>query len=1293
MKQQPAILTMLEVTVKTLDSQNRNYSVPDDITVRSFKEKIAASVNIPAHKQRLIFCGRVLQDDKKLIEYDVNGKVIHLVQRPPPSAGATSPSAGGPGFSSRTPGSQNGDPNSGTGGESGPSGGGLLHGPREGSSFLLGAFTIPQDMIDPAQVQQIVQEVVSGMGEIGRNATVMSRTSEDGSSVDVHINLGQVPLQSEAQQRINQAQIMLRRASTFITTLENHGQNSNAEQEEEVLDPDVDMPLASDADGGAAGANESNSSSSVSSSAGRLGEGIVNAARAAAAAAAVVAARVTSSSILGPLVSGGEGRTAVRSGEQQGQEQPAAPEAPQPPSPATNPGVSSTADASPNATAPQAGGRRRREATGTPASALIPVLEEIQRLNTRLAPFLEQYQQLLREEGGETAAEAEASSNRRASGAQLASNVCRTLHFLSHAYHSVSDLHLNMLARPPVLRTHVAAPSGLPAGMLHAGMPLAGQISVETVRSQSADSVFLQRPAAATTTSPAQSSSSAPAHSTQGTMPAAAGHHQRFGVGGASPALLTAQSPVVFMELGPGSITIDSITAGVIGDAQPQELSSEDSSIGSTGQGPAAASSQPPSRSPAGAATVTTSSGTTGTRTSPSSMPLRGSTLAFPASLASLAGPAGLVFDPCLPCNSYWAYLEQGFSLGVQGRVASRGNASAPRPRAATASMPVPTSTTASLQVGGLQGQQGPDEQLHQVLNGLMSALLHPSFAQMQGSGQRTQASPTTGDSASGTPRGGPLNPTASAARTNLLDVLRSQMRQYQAGQQQNGAGGRGRGEAVRRHTPPAGSLSTVQGIPSSLAQSNRASGQPSGSTADLPVDNCSAASGLTEDMAPNFLHAVVERYVSSHNLLGNDGSLAEFVDSHIISPNVLRDDFLKCMLSRISRELTADSLLLVLSGAEERLDALRRPLQEAVLQYLGRSPDSDPANAVQPAVEHLLQLWGSSTAANMEITAKAKPGVNVGDTVKKFLRRKLELILGHILTSTGNEGFGHGLASLLREAVTEFIALFSVCFRDPISVLDLWVIRRMGDFERRMCTGPDVHLFRHWARSSALRTAREAEPGLLDAVASRYVVRRDQDRKSPDCATGSRRTRVGAGAASQETDMEVDSVITASATAPTTVSASGTDLPSASMESLPEVVIGSEPWHASLPSEWVPIITRDIQRQRRQAAQPPFSDAYLCGMPSKRRKMMNSNNGPNVDISAQTALSDMLRRAIQRSGVRPVRGSTETVAQDAAQDATLQSAYGSQLRQAVRSRLAGDSDFRPEQFPNAHRFFFSAEP
>jgi large proline-rich protein BAG6 len=77
---------MLEINVKTIDGQNRSFSIADDHTVRQFKEKISTSLEIPIDRQRLIFQGRELKDTSNLSEFDINGKTIHLVQRALPTS-------------------------------------------------------------------------------------------------------------------------------------------------------------------------------------------------------------------------------------------------------------------------------------------------------------------------------------------------------------------------------------------------------------------------------------------------------------------------------------------------------------------------------------------------------------------------------------------------------------------------------------------------------------------------------------------------------------------------------------------------------------------------------------------------------------------------------------------------------------------------------------------------------------------------------------------------------------------------------------------------------------------------------------------------------------------------------------------------------------------------------------------------------------------------------------------------------------------------------------------------------
>ncbi|VDM36102.1 unnamed protein product, partial [Hydatigera taeniaeformis] len=65
---------MFEVHVKTLDGESKTFQIDDD--------------NIPIERQRLIFQGKVLVDDRKLKDCGVASNTIHLVPRPPPRTNA-----------------------------------------------------------------------------------------------------------------------------------------------------------------------------------------------------------------------------------------------------------------------------------------------------------------------------------------------------------------------------------------------------------------------------------------------------------------------------------------------------------------------------------------------------------------------------------------------------------------------------------------------------------------------------------------------------------------------------------------------------------------------------------------------------------------------------------------------------------------------------------------------------------------------------------------------------------------------------------------------------------------------------------------------------------------------------------------------------------------------------------------------------------------------------------------------------------------------------------------------------
>lgn len=1312
---------MLEVTVKTLDSQNRNYSVPDDITVKSFKEKIASSVNITADKQRLIFCGRVLQDDKKLSDYDVSGKVIHLVQRPPPqqSSGGTSTS-GATGTGSAL----------GGGGSRGNAPGGLHH-PREGGGFLLGAFTIPQDMIDPAQVQQIVQDVVSGMGEIGRNATVMSRTSEDGSSVDVHINLGQVPMQSEAQLRLNQAQTMLQKAARVISALENQGQETTSAPDVEGMDlgerVEVDVQMV-DSNGNdtappsTSGGNDMDAVASrplgLTSSTGRFGEGIVNAARAAAAAAAVVAARVTAGSVFGSSAATSTESPAATSAAAGSQRQPPSQLAPEGGPAPVQPSAPTTAAAS--GSTQQGSAQQRTSARplrdyGTPASSLAPVLGEILQLQGRLAPYLQRYQELVQDDpNSQSVTDADAH--------RLANGVCCALHLLSHAFHAVSDLHMNVGARPRTLRARLLGPNQA-GSIFHTSMPFQGQINVSTAQSPSSESIPATRVTSGTTATSATSTTAHGAPTSSSTAPNSGGAFSTTG-----PALLTAQSPVVFMELGPGSITIDSISTAVINDLpspldrivdQPESAApsapstAEENPASQAGLGSSQARAQT-----AGAATVTTSSGTTGTRASPG--PFRGlGPLSFPLGSA-LGGALGSSFDPCLPCNSFWTQSQAG-----AGHPVGSGGSSSQSSRT-----PQQGSTQAP------QSANQHDDQLHQMLNGLMTALLHQPHLVLQrqhmhmGQGgssesggnrpRATLAGMMPGRSRHMSMRQTPLvyrgnGPATATTGTNTVPAELGQHRRLggsgslwsgSSGSAQQGPSSATAVQQQQAEKQPASAEARVR-----EARSGPIAASTSASEGPVPRSSQaleSSTSRLPGTLVPtyslhgplaNMIEVVLNDYSWERNLLDAASLLEVFVRENVVSPNLLGEDFATSMLASLSRELTAEDLVSLLSGDQcGRLGRLQGALQLVVMQHLTPGSVADLPCLVVPARDALLARWAAPLIQDMQAKGNVKPDVDVEATINGFLSERLHTVLLHIL-GPRKENFGQELLSLIQMAASDLVALAVCCFEDGTESLNTIFRARVDPILVGLCRNLSCKtkfIFCGWVGAfwQKVREGLSSSQSASAAIAAKYLVQRNTPQRA---SSGSLSNQNGTTPSSMEVDLEVTDQSCAvrgghslnNGAAENITPESRPAPPALDEEPLP-VILGSESWHASVPSEWVPIITRDIQRQRRQAAQPPFSDAYFCGMPSKRRKIMN---GSSVGAENAGSLTEALQRAVQRAGVRAPRSGMEAFLAEARQNPALQTAHKLQLRQAVRERLSSDPDFRPERFPNAHKFYYSADP
>ncbi|ESO12243.1 hypothetical protein HELRODRAFT_187806 [Helobdella robusta] len=137
--------------------------------------------------------------------------------------------------------------------------------------------------------------------------------------------------------------------------------------------------------------------------------------------------------------------------------------------------------------------------------------------------------------------------------------------------------------------------------------------------------------------------------------------------------------------------------------------------------------------------------------------------------------------------------------------------------------------------------------------------------------------------------------------------------------------------------------------------------------------------------------------------------------------------------------------------------------------------------------------------------------------------------------------------------------------------------------------------------------------------------------------------------------------------------------------------------WHSIVPQEWVSVITGDGARQRRQAAENTmqlFSEAYLSGVPKKRRKLMKERSGessfpPGSELGMD--LSESIRIAADELDIQPITSFQELNA-DLASNNNLLGAYKEEIKDTISKKLSEDPNFSPNKYPNAEKYFGSGK-
>ncbi|XP_067221512.1 large proline-rich protein BAG6 isoform X2 [Chanodichthys erythropterus] len=1176
----------IEVTVKTLDSQSRSYTVQAQMTVKEFKEHISPSVGIPVDKQRLIYQGRVLQDEKTLTEYNVDGKVIHLVERAPPQTTQQGSGSGGvPGSSGVTQGgSQN--PNSTSSSQGTPLG--PTHDRNANSYVMLGTFNVPVNIMDPQQIQMSIQQMMTGLGENARNPRVSTSTGTNG-SVNVQIDLDQ-SLQSEPRLRLLLAENLLRDTNAVIQRLEGQPTDASSSQDDSAPPP-------------------TSSTSTPSPSAQPMDTS---------------------------------------------------------PPPSSTPPSSSSSTQTEGASAPPAG-------LSHPSPAeMVEMLTELRRVEERLQPFIQRAHLILE---AATTADYNNNTQERDEDQRILNLVGEALRLLGNALVALSDLRCNLLSNPPrhlhVIRpmSHYTSSVLAPGGVHHLPM----QLNLGTTVTMSANGRPAadgqpqstgqsdqqgQGPTPASQPGPANQQAGQPgprviriSHQTMepvvmmqmniddsGNATQANGQQNAAGAGqpGAPPTVQIPGLPPEFMQAIMHQVTQQAMAmANAASSGQQGQQSTPPTANVGSGSTPPPMPPYPPQ-----ARVVFTRPSFTHRMASPT-FTTRGATLnlraAVPPMMGQQPGQAGQ-FPPAA-LNQMIGGLVGQLLTGATGQMASQNTTSSSQTFTFSTSASTSTPSTTTTATSG----SGP-----------------------------TQSSSTS----TSTPQPGsaPPPPQENPLGGNLEQLLGSLLGGAVA------AGGQGPSITVTMPGVP----TFIQGVTDFMQPPT---GQPPTSTPTAPTapPNAATASGAAapgEGLNPELFTGIVQGVLST--MMGSLGtpqneteSIAQFIQRLSQTSNIFTPGtgdamgFFGDLLALVCQNFSMVDMVLLLHGQHQPLGRIQPQLAQFFIEHFLQGREPTEANITAAADDLIAELEEYITESFS--TVAVRDGVDITQTNRSFLRQQLSGIATHILHCT-DQTFGPRLLQLCNRALFECLALNLYCLNGEQSALTSVINHRIRTMSAEV--NPSLVNWLTSMMTMRLQVILEHIP-ITEEQITHYVIH-TQGEESVERPTQ---------------DPEPQNVEMGDSLSPTPATTAEEALASsqeAGAVGVParegEGAVGgedagrdAEAWAAALPPEWVPIIRQDQISQRKIKAQPPLSDAYLYGMPAKRRKMVKSD-GPKL------SLSEAVSQAAKSAGVTPI--TAPNALQGDLEKPELQEAYSEQLKNDIKKRVKEDPDYNSRRFPNTHQAF-----